>query len=41
MSGYTDDAMIRYGIRDKEVEFLQKPFSSKVLLEKVRKILNK
>jgi signal transduction histidine kinase len=39
MSGYTDDAILRYGVREEEVSFLQKPFSSEGLVAKVRQVL--
>jgi PAS domain S-box-containing protein len=40
ISGYTDDALIRQGIRTDEVSYLPKPFTRKDLITKVRGILN-
>jgi PAS domain S-box-containing protein len=39
MSGYTDDTVVRHGIRDTGVMFLQKPFSMATLARKVREAL--
>ena len=40
MSGYTDDAVIRRGVRTAEATFIQKPFSPLALAQKVRELLN-
>jgi two-component system cell cycle sensor histidine kinase/response regulator CckA len=39
MSGYTDSAIVNSGILQKEVAFLQKPFTPGALAEKVRQVL--
>lgn len=39
ISGYTNDAIIRNGILNEEVSFLQKPFSSAVLAHTIRESL--
>jgi two-component system, cell cycle sensor histidine kinase and response regulator CckA len=39
MSGYTDGAIVNNGILEKEVAFLQKPFSPATLAQKVREVL--
>jgi len=39
MSGYTDDAAVRYCVREEGVAFLQKPFSLAALARKVYDML--
>jgi CheY-like chemotaxis protein len=41
VSGYTDDAIVRHGILDSGVVFLQKPFSPDALARKVAETLSK
>lgn len=39
-SGYTDDIVVRNGIKNEETNFLQKPFSIEALSRKVREVLD-
>jgi PAS domain S-box-containing protein len=40
VSGYTDDEVLRHGVMEAEVAFLQKPFTSETLLHRVRGLLD-
>jgi hypothetical protein len=40
MSGYTDETIIRHGILEKGLTFIQKPFSAAALGRKVRALLD-
>ena len=39
MSGYTDTAIVRHGLLDPSVSFIQKPFSPEVLARKIKEVL--
>jgi FixJ family two-component response regulator len=41
MSGYTDDAIVRHGVLEKGLFFIQKPFTSNNLKKKVREVLDR
>lgn len=41
MSGYTDDAVVRHGVLEKGVNYIQKPFTMERLARKVREMLDK
>jgi PAS domain S-box-containing protein len=40
MSGYTDDSIVRHGVLESEMAFLQKPFTPESMAQKVREVLN-
>ena len=40
MSGYTDDAIVRHGLLDAKLNFIQKPFDSATVARKVRDVLD-
>jgi FixJ family two-component response regulator len=39
MSGYTDDAIVRHGMLEPGLAYLEKPFRPPTLLRKVREVL--
>jgi PAS domain S-box-containing protein len=40
MSGYTDDAVLRYGVQNRSEAFIQKPYTPEALLKKIRDVLS-
>lgn len=40
MSGYTDDAIVRHGIIEEQIAYLQKPFTPETLTMKMREVLD-
>ncbi len=40
MSGYIDDSIVRHGVRDSEIAYLQKPLTYDSLGRKVREVLD-
>lgn len=40
ISGFPDDAIVQFGINQSQVSFLPKPFTPKVLIRKIRSILD-
>jgi PAS domain S-box-containing protein len=41
MSGYTDNEMARHGILERDVNFIQKPFTPSLLSHKIREVLDR
>ncbi len=41
MSGYTDDTVLRNGVLDSDIDFLEKPFSVSALAAKLKSALSK
>jgi signal transduction histidine kinase/CheY-like chemotaxis protein len=41
MSGYTDNTIVHYGMLEKGVNYIQKPFTVEGLVQKVREVLDK
>jgi DNA-binding response OmpR family regulator len=39
MSGYTSDEVLLQGVREEQVDFLHKPFTSRELVEQARRLL--
>jgi two-component system cell cycle sensor histidine kinase/response regulator CckA len=39
MSGYTNDVVMRHGVAERRLAFIEKPFGAVALLEKVREVL--
>ena len=40
MSGYTDDGIVRHGLHDERLNFIQKPIDSASVARKVRELLD-
>jgi PAS domain S-box-containing protein len=41
MSGYTDDAIIRHGVLEPGISFIEKPFAPRALAAKIREVLDR
>jgi hypothetical protein len=40
MSGYTDDSIVRHGVLESEMAFLEKPFTPESLTRKIREVIS-
>jgi two-component system, cell cycle sensor histidine kinase and response regulator CckA len=40
MSGYTDDSIVRHGVLEADIAFLQKPITPEALITKLRQVLD-
>jgi FixJ family two-component response regulator len=40
ISGYTNDEVVRRGVKQKETAFIQKPFTAAEMMRKVREVLD-
>lgn len=40
ISGYSEDMLNRYGVKNSRPNFMQKPFSAGMLVEKIRELVN-
>ncbi len=40
MSGYTDDSIVRHGVLESNIAYLQKPITPAMLTTKVREVLD-
>ena len=40
MSGHTENAIAHHGVLDSGIAFIQKPFSTEAILQKIRQVLD-
>jgi DNA-binding NarL/FixJ family response regulator len=40
MSGYTDDSIVRHGVLESQISYVQKPITPEVLTRRVREVLD-
>ena len=40
-SGYSDDAVLRYGIQELDTQFIAKPYTGATLTHRIREVLDK
>ena len=41
MSGYTDDAIVKHGVLEEGINFIQKPFTPHQLIKIIKEVLQK